>query len=400
MSILRATSRVIPNPTAKLRERFRFLAFYGHMRSAVSAVPPFNIAAASEARPERRFRLTNSKIVLSLLCLALTAALGYLDYRTGYEQTFLLFYLVPIALATWFGTFWLGCVMSILGVAAWIFSDMAAGIPSVGWWNIGMALGSYGVFTGLLAKLRSLFKELDQRVRERTEALRREIAERERLDREIAGVADRERRRLGQELHDSIGQHLTGTALTAETLRENLAARGAVEVAEADKVVRYIEEGIDLTRNLARGFFSPELDAEGLEMALQGLAENMSERFQAHCKIDIDEPVPMTSAVVATQLYRIAQEAVMNAVKHAQANRVDIRLARNGEKVALEIADDGVGFAGKSAGEGLGLRLMSHGAAMIGAEFRIERRHPRGTRVLCQLSSARAAKQNSYEPEN
>lgn len=372
-----------------------------HMRIAASAAPAFALSTALGSKRARNFRLTNSKFALSMLGAVIVAVLGYLDFLTGYEQTFLLFYLVPIALVTWFGNVSLGGAMSILSVVAWIWSDMAAGVPSVGWWNIAMALGSYAVFTGLLGKLRSLLRELDQRVRERTEALRREIAERERLDREISGVADRERRRLGQELHDSLCQHLTGTALTAETLRENLAMRGVPEVAEADKVVRYIEEGIDLTRNMARGFFSPELDADGLGVALQGLAENMAERFQAHCKIDIDQPPPITSATVATQLYRIAQEAVMNAVKHANAHKIDIRLTRNGQNIALEIADDGVGFhQQKLSRQGLGLRLMSHGAAMIGAEFRIEARAPRGTRVLCQISSTRAAKQNSYEPED
>jgi signal transduction histidine kinase len=84
------------------------------------------------------------------------------------------------------------------------------------------------------------------------------------LDREIAQVADRERRRLGQDVHDRLGQHLTGTALAAQVLNEKLTAKSAPEVAEAKKLVHYVEEGIDLTRNLARGFFSPELEADGL----------------------------------------------------------------------------------------------------------------------------------------
>src|SRR5256885_16335732 len=109
------------------------------------------------------------------------------------------------------------------------------------------------------------------------------MAERKRLDHEIAGVADRERRRLGQSLHDSLGQHLTGTALAAQVLREKLAERSARETAEADKVVRYIEDGIDLTRNLARGFFSPELEADGLAVGVLGLGANISERVHGPC---------------------------------------------------------------------------------------------------------------------
>src|SRR4029077_5748891 len=215
---------------------------------------------------------------VSAASLILVGVVGYLDYVTGYERSLSLFYLIPISLATWFGGLIFGLVMALLSVVVWILSDVAAGIPVVGVWNAGMALASYIAFTVVLWKLRTVLDELDRRVRERTAALQREIAERERLDQEIAEIADRERRRLGQNLHDSLGQHLTGTALAAQVLREKLAARSAVEVAEADKVVRYIEEGIDVTRNLARGFFSPELDADGLSVALQGLAENISER--------------------------------------------------------------------------------------------------------------------------
>lgn len=368
------------------------------MPSASPAVTPTLGVGLPVASPtEWKFRLTNSKFALILVCLALIGGLGYIDYRTGYEQTFLLFYLVPIALATWYVSAWLGFVMSILSIGAWLFSDVAAGVPTLGWWNTGMALGSYAVFTSLLAKLRGLLKELDQRVRDRTAALKREMAARERLDREIAGVADRERRRLGQELHDSICQHLTGIALTAETLRENLAARDADEVAEADKVVRYIEEGIEMTRNMARGFFSPELDAEGLSVALQGIAENMSERFGVQCNIDIVEPVAVTSSPVATQLYRIAQEAAMNAVKHSESQKIDIRLARVGPDICLEVCDDGVGLPAQPKREGLGLRLMSHGATLIGARLRIEPRAPRGTRVICQIDADAAQRNIPYE---
>src|SRR6266404_9021443 len=339
-----------------------------------------------------RKRLTNSRFTLVTVCVAITAGLGYVDYLTGYEQTFLLFYLVPIGLGTWFGDFWLGFTFSVMSIGAWVVSDVAAGVPTVGLWNIGMALGSYAVFTSLLSKLRTLLNELDQRVRDRTAALKREMAERERLDQEIAGVADRERRRLGQTLHDSLGQHLTGTALAAQVLREKLADRSATEVPEADKVVQYIEEGIDLTRNLARGFFSPELDADGLDVALNGLAANISERFRVPCSFNGDEAVRVGDALTATQLYHIAQEAAMNAVKHAGASRIDIELARNGQKLTLAVSDDGRGFPQKiPKPPGLGLRLMAHGASLIGGKLAITRKQDGGTLVTCNLNAIQSA---------
>ena len=340
----------------------------------------------------RQKGLTKSKPALIAFCIVVTAALGYIDYVTGYEQTFLLFYLVPIGLGTWFGSFWIGIEFSVLSIVAWVTSDVAAGVPTVGLWNIGMAFGSYAVFTTLLSKLRTLLNELDQRVRDRTEALKREMAERERLDHEIAEVADRERRRLGQNLHDSLGQHLTGTALAAQVLREKLADRSAREVSEADKVVRYIEEGIDLTRNLARGFFSPELEADGLNVALHGLAANISERFRVPCTFNGDDRVDVGDATTATQLYHIAQEAVMNAVKHSGASKIDIELARNGQKLTLTVFDDGVGFPQKlPEPPGLGLRLMAHGASLIGGKLSVAKNRDGGTLVTCKLNTPQAA---------
>ena len=327
-----------------------------------------------------------ARIGLAVGCLLLIALLGYLDFLTGYEQSLLLFYLVPIALATWFEGLLFGLIFSALSLSAWIASDIAAGIPTVGFWNLGMGAAAYALFAVLLHKLRALLRDLDQRVRDRTVALRREIAERERLDKEIAEVADRERLLLGQELHDGLCQHLTGTALTAQALRERLASRSAGEVAQAEQVVRYIEEGIDMSRNLARGLFSPELEADGLMVALHGLAENMTERFRVPCTFDSDGVISVGDTMVATQLYRIAQEAVMNAIKHAKARQIDIRLIETETELELVVSDDGVGLSHESQHEGLGLRLMAHGAALVGADFRVKRRGDGGTVVLCKVN--------------
>lgn len=356
------------------------------MRAPAELADLSSVEARSEPVSRRTFSLPFPKVWLALVCTILALIVGYLDYLTGYEQSLLLFYLVPIAIATWFGRVIFGLTFSILCVAVWVLSDILAGIARVGFWNLSMALSAYIVFTVMLANLRSLLNELEDRVRERTKALRREIAERERLDREIATVADRERRRLGQELHDSLCQHLTGTALTAQSLRDKLALRFAPEVGEADRVIDYIEQGIDLSRDLARGFFAPELDAEGLTFALRSLAENMSERFQVPCTFSGEESVRVADSTVATQLYRIAQEAVMNAIKHASPGKVQVRLTKSEDGVMLRVDDDGVGFPERlPEPQGLGLRLMSHGAGLLGANFKVARNPSGGTSVTCKV---------------
>src|SRR6266446_7914597 len=337
-----------------------------------------NVQNLSRFSPRRR--------ALLITCLLLVGAVGYVDYLTGYERPLLLFYLLPISLAAWFAGFMTGLGIAVLSIAVSLLSDVAAGIPALGFWNAGMAFISYALFAGLLSKLRTLVGELDRRVQERTAALQREVTERQRLDQEIAQVADRERRRLGQDLHDRLGQHLTGTALAAQVLKDKLATRSAPEAAEAEKLVRYVEEGIDLTRNLARGFFSPELEADGLSVALEGLAENISERFTVNCIFHGGDSIPVRDSAVATQLYRIAQEAVTNAAKHAAAENIDIRFTVNGSELALAITDDGVGIPDKLPdSKGLGLRLMRHGAALIGATLSVQRHGGNGTAAICKL---------------
>src|SRR6516225_4621359 len=245
---------------------------------------------------------TFSRRSLAVACLIIACLIGYLDYLTGYERSLLLFYLLPISLAAWFADFVFGLAIAAVCVLVSVLSDLAAGIPGLRFWNVATLFGFYVLFAGVLWKLGTLIRELDRRVHERTAALEREMVERQRLDREVAQVADRERRRLGQDLHDRLGQHLTGTALAAQVLKEKLAAKSAPETAEAEKLVSYVEEGIDITRNLARGFFSPELDTEGLIVALQHLAENVREKFHINCVLDGDQSIRIHDRTIANQV--------------------------------------------------------------------------------------------------
>jgi len=327
------------------------------------------------------YRLKIPRTSLTIICFVFAGVIGYVDYVTGYEHSMLLFYFLPISLAAWFANFAFGIIMVAVCVTTWVVADVGSGIPALGFWNIGMAFASYAIFAGVVSKLGTLVRELDLRVDERTAAYEREMVERRRLDREIAQVADRERRRLGHDLHDKLGQHLTGTALAAQVLKEKLAARCDPETGDAEKLVRCLEEGIDFTRNLARGFFSPELRAEGLVVALQNLAETVSEQSGLNCVLHDEELIPIHDSTVANQLYRIAQEAVTNSIKHAAANHIDIRLATEGSELCLSIVDDGVGFPDKPGSAGLGLHLMRHAAALSGGTFDIRRNGEKGTIV-------------------
>jgi signal transduction histidine kinase len=168
-------------------------------------------------------------------------------------------------------------------------------------------------------------------------------------------------------------------------LKEKLAARSCPETSDAEKLVQCLEEGIDFTRNLARGFFSPELRAEGLVAALQDLADNTGEQSGINCVLHGDELIPIHDSTVANQLYRIAHEAVTNSVKHAAASEIHIRLAMDGAELCLSVVDDGIGFPDNPRSEGLGLHLMRHAAALSGGKFEIRRNGGKGTIATCRV---------------
>jgi signal transduction histidine kinase len=328
-----------------------------------------------------------SRVSIAVLSLIWIGAVGLADYWTGYERSMLIFYLIPITLGTWFVGRGFGMFLAGLSIATSIFTDVASGIPQVRYWNEAVALSSYAIFVWLLSRWRSLLLHMDERVRLRTADLQDEILERMRLEKEMANVTERERRRLGHDLHDSVCQHLTGTALAAQVLRAKLATKLSEDAAEAGKLVGLIEEGIDLTRSLARGLFSPDLERGGLAVALEGLAQNTQERTGINCEFHHSDEgqVESCDAAVLTQLYRIAQEAVANAAKHARPSRIVIELDAADDEIRLNVFDDGVGLENISEPSGLGLKMMRHGAALIGANFSAARRDPAGTIVSCVL---------------
>jgi len=329
---------------------------------------------------------------LMALTFALVLLIGLTDYLTGYEISFSVFYLGAVCLATWFIGFRFALVVAVGSVACWFVGDVAAGARYTSrfvlGWNAAIALSFYAVMIAVLSSLRSLQDKLEAKVRERTAALTDEMATRERLEKELLSISEREQRRIGHDLHDSLCQHLTGTALAGHVLGEKLAARGMPEIADANRVVALVEEGISLARSLARGLAPVELEAEGLMAAFRELAKSTSERLRIQCRFEAPEPVLIEDADTATHLFRIAQEAISNAIRHGRAHNVRISLSREAGRVILRVKDDGCGLPDiLPPNRGMGLHIMQHRAAMIGARCSI-RRESGGTLVACVLPDA------------
>ncbi len=214
----------------------------------------------------------------------------------------------------------------------------------------------------------------------------RDVSARRSLEQEILRISDQERRRIGQDLHDGLGQMLTGIGLISKNLARSLEEQdhaGADEVAE---VTELIKEADQHARILARGLIPVDLEASGLAAALRRLTLNAERLFGIRCSFEEVGEVLIDDNSVATHLYRIAQESVSNAVKHGRARQVRILLAA-GRQIRLRIHDDGVGFPEKIDEErrGMGVRIMHYRARVIGATLDIADGLDGGTTITCTL---------------
>jgi PAS domain S-box-containing protein len=214
----------------------------------------------------------------------------------------------------------------------------------------------------------------------------RDLTRRKELEQEVLEIANLEQVRIGQELHDDVGQHLTGLVMLVEALAQQLKEEGSAHCDLAEKVAARLGEARGHLRTLSSGLVSSEVVAAGLPDALENLAARLHEVGNVTCTIDIPDAIALADAATATHLFRIAQEAINNAVRHSQATHVVLSLRSDGVNVVLSIRDDGVGLpATAHASRGLGIRLMRNRASLIGGRLSIGPGENGGTLVACTL---------------
>lgn len=218
-----------------------------------------------------------------------------------------------------------------------------------------------------------------------------DVTERRKMEQTVLEVSAREQRRIGQDLHDDLGQHLTGIAFLSKVMAQRLSERSYVESKEADKIVRLVNQAIEKTRELAHGLLPVVSEGHGLMSALTRWADEVRDVCHVDCQFQCPTPVLIDDVSVATHLYHIAQEAVNNAIKHGRAKMITIRLAADGASGTLIIDDDGSGYMTHSKHSGQGLGIMSHRANMMGGSLDIRSLAPQGTRVTCLFPVRSAA---------
>ncbi len=192
------------------------------------------------------------------------------------------------------------------------------------------------------------------------------------LIQEILEISAREQRRIGQDLHDGLSQHLTGIAFLSKVLEQKLAVGSSSDASQAKELTNLVHQAIEMSRSLARGLLPVELGEDGLMLALEEFAATVSSVFNITCVFICNAPVLITDTAASTHLFRIAQEAVNNAIKHGSARHITVTLAPHNEKNVLTIEDNGVGFPkDQHTKKGMGLRIMNYRSRMIGASLSV-----------------------------
>ena len=216
-----------------------------------------------------------------------------------------------------------------------------------------------------------------------------DVTERRELERELIEISERERQRIGYDLHDTLGQQLAGIAFLSKVLAQRLAPHHSAEATQAAQIVAFVNQAIEQARTLAGGLAPVTLETYGLVFALQELAASVEALFHCACKVSSHHAIDITDHAVAIHLYRIVQEAVNNAIQHGKAAKITITLSvRREGGMILKVHDNGVGLPTDVAERrGMGLRIMHHRARMIGATLEVQRGAPRGTCVICTLDN-------------
>lgn len=234
-----------------------------------------------------------------------------------------------------------------------------------------------------------------------------DVSTRRWLERRLLTASDAEQQRIGADLHDGLGQQLTGLACLAAALRDKLKQTMPAEAKQAELIATLANDSIAQSRALARGLCPVQLENAGLVVALEEMSGQAHTLHGVDCRFECEGPAPQCDHLTAMHLYRIAQEAVHNAVRHGKARRITISLTSRGNEHRLVVVDDGSGFeaAAHAQAPGGGLRLMSYRAAMIGGVLSTDSRPGHGTRLTCHFSTFGQTHENdpigkTSDPEN
>jgi signal transduction histidine kinase len=357
---------MVPNDGAPANQSFEYIW--------QNYISPLGKTLASRSRPE-----------IEVGCVLLTVLIAIGEYFDSHRMSLGLLYGFPIAIMTWFvgirGMF----VLMLLSVPIWFIAiTLKGGNPDLFLLCI-TRLFCFSILGLAVVHLKNLQENLEVLANTRARALIGEVAERERLEREMLEISEREQRRIGQDLHDGLCQHLTGTAMVSHVLARKLTKADESETAR--RIVDKIEQAIGLARGIAKGLDPVQTQSDGLMQALEEFSSTTSDLFGVRCRFECDLPVLLDAPATAAHIFRIAQEAVCNAIKHGKAKEIDISLEHTEQGLQLCVSDNGRGLPNGASCQngGMGLRTMAIRAKLIGGQFVVRPNALGGVEVFCSV---------------
>lgn len=280
-----------------------------------------------------------------------------------------------------------GGICRILGNAVPLFDEHGAVTGSIGTFiDITERKAAEEALRDFNAKLAESVVERTKELRSTVQVLENEITARRRLEGEILKLSEREQTRLGQDLHDNLGQQLAGIGMLSQVLSSRLQKESHPCATDAEQIARCLIESIDTTRNLAKSFYPVELERGGLILALQDLALRTQLLSRISCNVTANEEFHFEKPT-EIHLYRIVQESINNALKHGKASNIQIGCLRKNGLWTLAVTDNGTGFTAQEPGQetGMGLHIFQYRAALIGATISVRRGNPDGCVVSCSI---------------
>ena len=214
----------------------------------------------------------------------------------------------------------------------------------------------------------------------------RDLSRRRELEHQLIEIGNEERRRIGRDLHDGLGQMLTGIRMLTESLSRKLHANAVPGADEVKEIAEMISEADEIARSIARDMVQVEIEKKGFQSAVDELCRKIQRMTGVNCVLEIGNDLEIENHSKALHLFRIVQEAINNAVKHGNANNIDIRLSENTHHLLVEVQDDGVGFSSQANDhEGKGIQIMKHRARMMGGNLELIRTNQNRTMIRCLI---------------
>ncbi|MEI7953915.1 MAG: sensor histidine kinase [Verrucomicrobiota bacterium] len=318
-----------------------------------------------------------------LVALALVGVIGWMDRVTGWEWNFSLCYALPIVLAVWRTGKRTGISFAMICTAAWWAADVGDN-PYQTSAGFAVAMVSRLFYFVVLAIAAAAVKEQQTLARTRITSLERE----QELERLILVTSEREQQRVGRDLHDGLGAHLAAVGYAAAFLANDLRPQHPAEAVKADRIREMISNAISLTRDLARGIYPVKIEGDGLAIALEELARNADGLTTAEVAYSETGTSQVEDPEIGMHLYRIAQEALANALKHSGARKITLALNQFDGSLDLVVTDDGSGMAAAASDTAsMGLSSMKYRARAIGGVLTIRSAPDHGTLVSCKIQN-------------